>query len=216
MGTSYWHGSPLQWWTPIIHPVAPRWPHQTDNLLSWCILQRRCPASVPQRRARRRPHPSGAGRRPSSASAWRRPAEGRGYFWRAGSWDGRKTQTDLLSDTAWQHRGFQNYWGGFIERQRHLSPTACTHKPGLLCVQRKCRQPHPQRLYRPNCSVFGWKWNYNKHELNTTLLTTSKWRNNQLWRLILTFYQHPVFVQLLVSDTDITDTDMCVRGVNTL
>lgn len=25
----------------------------------------------------------------------------------------------------------ENYWGGFIERQRHLSTTACAHTPGL-------------------------------------------------------------------------------------
>lgn len=109
-----------------------RWPHQTDNLLSWCILQCCRPALAPDRRPRSPPHPSGSGRRPSSASMWRRPAEERGYFWRAEGWDGRKTQTYRLRDATWQVGDFWNYKGGFTERQCHLSQTPTTHTPGMF------------------------------------------------------------------------------------
>lgn len=81
---SFWHGSSMK--NETINPVAMRQPHQTDNLLSWCILQCCCPALAPDHRHHSPPHPSGSGRKPSSASAWRRPGEGRGYFWQAESW----------------------------------------------------------------------------------------------------------------------------------
>lgn len=78
---SYWHRLLLR--NETINPVAMRQPHQTDNLLSWCILHRRCPALALDHTPHSLPHPSGSGRRPSSASVWRRPGEGRGYFWHA-------------------------------------------------------------------------------------------------------------------------------------
>lgn len=112
---SYWHTSSLR--NGTINPVATRQPHQSDNLLSWCILRGCCPALAPDHRARAPPDPSGSGRRPSSASAKRRRRRPRvrgGYSWHAA---GAKKQTDLLGDAARQVVDFWNDLSGITWRQ---------------------------------------------------------------------------------------------------
>lgn len=85
---SYWHRSSSR--DETINPVAMRQPHQTDNLLSWCILQCFCPGLASDHRPHSPRHPSSAGRRPSSPAAWMRPGEGRGFSWHAESWHSKE------------------------------------------------------------------------------------------------------------------------------
>lgn len=105
-----------------------RQPHQTDNLLSWCILQCCCPALASDHRPRSLPHPSGSGRRPSSASAWRRPGEGRGYFWQTESWDSKN-----------KHICWVMQFDRLLKLQLLSSSTSITyyfhtHNPGILLL----------------------------------------------------------------------------------
>ena len=129
---SYWHRTLLR--NQTINPVAMRQPHQTDNLLSWCILQCCGPALASDHRPHSLPHPSGSGRRPSSASVWRPPGEGRGYFWQAESWDGKKTNISAQWCGMTAHRLLKllkwYYW-----EAAHLSHTHThTHTHTLSCA----------------------------------------------------------------------------------
>lgn len=115
-----------------INLVARRRPHQTDNLLSWCILQCCCPALASDHRPHSLPHPSGSGRRPSSASAWKRPGEGRGYFWPAEGWE--STNKHICSVMQLDRlKAFE-----MTESLRGRTSNTNTHNMGILLLQIDC------------------------------------------------------------------------------